>query len=99
MEDDRYNKMWLKLSNTIKEVAHKCEPYFYAEICETIDNIYNNPLTQEQSYNAYKCWRELKVKKNGKHLNCNSLYMYLYLILFFLHDVQFMLWTKDLCKQ
>lgn len=63
MEDDRYNKMWLKLSNTIKEVAHKCEPYFYAEICETIDNIYTNPLTQEQSYNAYKCWRELKVKK------------------------------------
>lgn len=63
MEDDEYNKMWLKLSNNIKEVAHKGEPYFYAEICENIDNIHRNPLTQEQSCNAYKSWGELKVKE------------------------------------
>lgn len=63
MEDDRYNKMWLKLLNIIKEVVYKCELYFYVEICEIIDNIYNNFFIQEQSYNVYKCWRELKVKK------------------------------------
>lgn len=48
------------MSNNIKEVAYKCEPHFYVEICETIDNMYKNPLTQEQSYKAQECWRELK---------------------------------------
>lgn len=66
MEDDEYNKTWLKLSNTIKEVAYKCEPHDFVEICETIDNMYKNPLTQEQSCNVQECWRKLKVKKQYK---------------------------------
>lgn len=62
MKDDEYNKMWIKLSNDIKEVAEKCEPYFYSSICEEVDRLKDNRLEPEEHYNAQECWNKVKVK-------------------------------------
>lgn len=56
-------KNWIKLSNEIKEVAEKCEPYFYSSVCDEVDKLKNNILEQGDSYNARECLKELKVKK------------------------------------
>lgn len=62
MKDDEYNKMWIRLSNDIKEVAEKCEPYFYSSICEEVDRLKDNCLKPEEHYNAQECWNKVKVK-------------------------------------
>lgn len=56
-------KMWIKLSNDIKEVAEKCEPYFYSSVCDEVDKLKNNILVQGESCNARECLKELQVKK------------------------------------
>lgn len=63
MENDEFEKMWIKLSNDIKEVAEKCEPYFFSSVCEEVDRLKNDKLEQGEIYNAQECLKELKVKK------------------------------------
>lgn len=62
MQDGEFEKMWIRLSNDVKEVAEKCEPYFYSSLCEDVDRLKDNPLEQGESYKAHECWKELKVK-------------------------------------
>lgn len=61
MDDDEYNKMLVRLSNDIKEVAEKCQPYFYSSICKDVDRLKNRSLEQWECYRAQECWREIKV--------------------------------------
>lgn len=63
MNDDEYEGLWMSLSNNIKEVAEKCEPYFYSYICEDVDKLKNKSLEQWECNIAQECWREIKVKK------------------------------------
>lgn len=63
MENDEFEKMWIKLSNDIKEVEKKCEPYFFSSVCEEVDRLKNDKLEQGEIYNAQECLKELKVKK------------------------------------
>lgn len=63
MENDEFEKMWIKLSNDIKEVAEKCEPYFFSSVRDEVDKLKNDKLEQGEIYNAQECLKELKVKK------------------------------------
>lgn len=47
----------------MKEVAEKCDPYFYSSICEDVDKLKNKSLEQWECNRAQECWRERKVKK------------------------------------
>lgn len=60
---DEFKKMWIKLSNDIKEVAMKCEPYFFSSVCDEVDKLKNDILGQGEIYKAQECLKELKVKK------------------------------------
>lgn len=63
MNDDEYEGLWASLRNNIKEVAEKCESYFYSSICKDVDRLKNRSLEQWECYRAQECWREIKVKK------------------------------------
>lgn len=61
MKDDEYEKIWMNLSNNIKEVAEKCEPYFYSSICKELEKMGTKPLTQSEVFQLQEHWKELKV--------------------------------------
>lgn len=63
INDVEYERLWMSLSSNIKEVAEKCEPYFYSSICEDVDRLKNKSLEQWECNRAQACWREIKVKK------------------------------------
>lgn len=61
MKDEEYGKTWINLSNNIKEVAEKCEPYFYSSICEELEEIRTKPLTQSEVFQLQEHWKKMKV--------------------------------------
>uniref|UniRef100_K1QMX9 Uncharacterized protein n=1 Tax=Magallana gigas TaxID=29159 RepID=K1QMX9_MAGGI len=60
MNDDEYEGLWASFTNNIKEVAEKCESYFYSSICKDVDRLKNRSLEQWECYRAQECWKELK---------------------------------------
>lgn len=50
MQDDEFEKMWIRLLNDIKEVVEKCELYFYLLICEDVGRLKDNFFEQGESY-------------------------------------------------
>lgn len=61
MKDEEYDKIWENLSNNIKEIAEKCEPYFYFSICKEIEELNTKPLTKSEVFQLQEHWKELKV--------------------------------------
>ncbi|XP_061171152.1 uncharacterized protein LOC133180702 [Saccostrea echinata] len=60
VDNDRFEKLWLQLSNAIKEVVEKCEPYVYAEIKEEVDRLKTSPLCKEDTILSIKAWKEIQ---------------------------------------
>ncbi|XP_062611596.1 uncharacterized protein LOC134273420 [Saccostrea cucullata] len=60
VDGDSFARIWLQLSNAIKEVAEKCEPYFYSEIRVEVDRLKTRPLSKEDTISSINTWKELQ---------------------------------------
>ncbi|XP_062570331.1 uncharacterized protein LOC134232394 [Saccostrea cucullata] len=60
VDDEAFERIWMQLSNAIKEVAEKCEPYFYSEIKDEVDRLKTRPLSKEDTISSINAWKELQ---------------------------------------
>ncbi|XP_062570332.1 uncharacterized protein LOC134232395 [Saccostrea cucullata] len=60
VDDDSFERIWLQLSNAIKEVAEKCEPYFYTKIRDEVDSLKTRPLSKEDTNSSINAWKKLQ---------------------------------------
>ncbi|XP_062580981.1 uncharacterized protein LOC134242853, partial [Saccostrea cucullata] len=60
VDNDSFERIWLQLSNAIKEVAEKCESYFYSQIKDEVESLKTRPLSKEDTISSINAWKELQ---------------------------------------